>query len=88
MQLQSDRYNPSRDTHVYIFSNTKMRQLARALILVVVFLLLSAPLIICNALGSMAARIMVVNLSLAVFLTALSKVTTVRPLELFVAGAT
>ena len=82
------RQNVSRDKHVFIFSSGRVSRVARALVLFLIIILLSVPLIICHALDSPSARIAVVILSLAIFLTLLSELVAARTLEMFVAGAT
>jgi hypothetical protein len=88
VNLQNTRQNVSRDQHVFIFSSGTVSRVARMLVLFLITVLLSVPLIICHALDSPSARIAVVTLSLAIFLTILSELASARTLEMFVAGAT
>jgi len=53
-----------------------------------IILLVVVPIIICNAMSSLTARLVIIVTAASVFITILSLVTKARTVELAVAGAT
>ena len=80
--------NLSRDPRIFIFSPHFISRIARAFIVLLIIILLSAPIIICHSLDKSFTRIIVIIVSLAVFVVTMSCVVTRRTNELFFAGAT
>ncbi|KAI0595954.1 hypothetical protein F4775DRAFT_594752 [Biscogniauxia sp. FL1348] len=80
--------NLSRDRRVFIFSDATVKRIAKTAVLLLLVGVLAAPLVICSALASTAARIGVIVLFLAAFMLLLARLATARALEMLVAGAT
>ncbi|KAI1438308.1 hypothetical protein GGR50DRAFT_705287 [Xylaria sp. CBS 124048] len=78
----------SRDPNVHIFSESSTARAARFLITPFVAILLLTPVIICNFLESLTARLVVIIVATTSFVAVLSGFTKVRTVELVVAGAT
>ncbi|KAI1825595.1 hypothetical protein F4861DRAFT_500915 [Xylaria intraflava] len=78
----------SRDPNVHIFSERSTARAARILITPFVVVLLLTPVIICNFVQSLTARLAVIILATTCFVAVLSGLTRVRTVELVVAGAT
>ncbi|KAK3295117.1 uncharacterized protein B0H64DRAFT_394294 [Chaetomium fimeti] len=73
---------------VYVPSGPFINNIARALMLCLITFLLLAPVIVCILVKSFAARVVVIAVSTALYLTVLSLLTRSRMLELILAGAT
>ncbi|KAI1357171.1 hypothetical protein F5Y08DRAFT_354660 [Xylaria arbuscula] len=78
----------SRDPRVHIFPRSFTARAARLLFTPFVVVLLLTPVIICNYVVKLTARLAVVIISTTCFVAALSGLTRVRAVELVVAGAT
>ncbi|KAK4233730.1 caspase domain-containing protein [Achaetomium macrosporum] len=78
----------SRDPHVHIFSKTAISRSSRILMIPFITTLLIAPVVICNSLNNLLARLIVIVLSTSGFISVLSGLTRARTVELVIAGAT
>lgn len=78
----------SRDLKVHIFSNSTMRQITRVLLAPLVTALLLTPVVICNFLGSLTNRLIVVVFATSFFVATLACTTRGKTVELIAAGAT
>ena len=81
-------FNISANENVYVYSGSLVKGIATALMLFMMTFLLLTPIAICIAVDSIPARILIIFVSTAVFLTVLSKLTRSRMIELILAGAT
>ncbi|KAK3984183.1 hypothetical protein QBC44DRAFT_337438 [Cladorrhinum sp. PSN332] len=82
------RLAPSRDPNVHIFPRSSITRVARMLMTPFVVVLLLAPVVICNLVGSLTARLVVIITATTGFVAVLSSLTKARTIELTVAGAT
>ena len=80
--------NVSRDPHISIFSDSLVQKLARSLIASLVVVVLLVPIIVLNALASIALRLAVIVIASAGLVTTLSCLTNAKTVEVFVSGAT
>lgn len=85
---QYPRLGASRDPNVHTFSRSSVTWLARMLMTPFVVILLMAPVVICNLIGSLTARLVVIVAATTGFVAVLSGLTKARTAELVVAGAT
>ncbi|KAL0932610.1 uncharacterized protein CTRU02_211573 [Colletotrichum truncatum] len=85
---KSPLHNVSNDANVYIYSGSLVKGSARALMLCLATGLILIPVIICLAVDSAVARVLVIILSTVSFLSVLSQLTNARMMELVLAGAT
>ncbi|KAF2495500.1 hypothetical protein BU16DRAFT_561784 [Lophium mytilinum] len=92
LPLESENASPrlqvSRDPNVHIFSSALVARLGRFLVASLLVLLLLIPVIIVNAIDSVALRLLVIAISSTIFIIVLSMLTKARTGEIFVAGAT
>ncbi|KAK6533669.1 hypothetical protein TWF694_002602 [Orbilia ellipsospora] len=86
--IKKSRSNISRDEDVYIYSQSATNIVARALLTPLIVIILLAPVITCNFISNVNARLAVVVSATGVFLTVLSLLTKGKMLDLVVAGAT
>lgn len=84
----SPGFDISTNSNVFVYSGSIIRGISRALMLFIMTFLLLTPIAICIAVNSIPARILIIFISTAVFLTALSRLTRSRMIELISAGAT
>ncbi|KAK3386537.1 hypothetical protein B0H63DRAFT_467931 [Podospora didyma] len=82
------RHNASRDPNVHIYPRSSTTWVARMLMTPFAVVLLMAPVVICNLVSSLTARLIVVIAATTGFIAALSGLTKPRTIELVVAGAT
>ena len=82
------RCDISRDPNISIFSAALLRNLTRTLIAWFVVVSLLVPIVIINALSSLALRMAIIVVASAILITALSSFTNAKTVELFVSGAT
>jgi hypothetical protein len=82
------RRDISRDPNVYIFSGSFAAQAGRALIAISLVFFLLAPVIICNSLGGLKYRTIVVAVATVFLVATLAWLTKVRTVEMVVAGTT
>jgi len=82
------RHDISRDPNVHIFTTSSVRRVVRILLAPFITALLLTPVFICNFVGSLTARIVLVAVATTVFVAVLSSFTRARTVELIVAGAT
>ena len=73
---------------MHIFPRSSVTQIARMLMTPFVVILLMAPVVICNLVGSLTARLVVIIAATTGFIAVLSGLTKARTIELVVAGAT
>lgn len=73
---------------MFIFSGSLVERVTQTLKVCLIITLLSAPVIICNAISGITPRIIVIIIFLAISLAVLSTLTTVRIIEMFLIGAT
>jgi hypothetical protein len=85
---QSRFHDVSNNPDVYIYSGTLIKRMARTLLLSLITMLLLLPVIICNIIQTLLARIVVVMASTVSYLTILGALTQSRTMELTIAGAT
>ena len=85
---QGRSYDLSADPNVYIYRGQLIRRIAKALLFFMITLLLMMPVVICNLIETISARIIVVMLSTVSYLLILSWLTKSRTMELILAGAT
>ncbi|KAH6688478.1 hypothetical protein F5X68DRAFT_205749 [Plectosphaerella plurivora] len=78
----------SRDANVHIFPASTIRRAARAQLVLLVTALLLSPVLICNFVSGLTARLIIVVVATAGFMAVLSTFTRARTLELLVSGAT
>lgn len=78
----------SRDPNVHIFAPLPIRRAVRALLAPLVTLLLLTPVIICNAIHNLTARLVVMVLATTFLVAVLSGLTKAGTMQLVVAGAT
>ncbi|OTA93382.1 hypothetical protein M434DRAFT_395646 [Hypoxylon sp. CO27-5] len=78
----------SRDPNVYIPIKSSISRLTRVLMIPLIIALLLVPVIICNCLTLMAARVCTIVVATTVFVGVLSISTKAKAAELVVAGAT
>ncbi len=78
----------SRDPNVHIFPAPPTTRLVRIVMAPCVATLLLVPVIICNFIEILSARVVVVILATVCFIAALQSATKTRTVELVVAGAT
>ena len=80
--------NASRDPNVHIFPRSSITWIARMLMTPFVVVLLMAPVVMCNLVGSLTTRLVVIVAATTGFVAVLSGLTRARTIELVVAGAT
>ncbi|CAI0654757.1 unnamed protein product, partial [Colletotrichum noveboracense] len=85
---KSPLHDVSKDTNVYIYSGSLIKQSARALMLCLVTSLILTPVVICIAVESVVVRVFVIIISTVSYLFILSRLTNARMIELILAGAT
>ena len=85
IQPQSD---VSRDPNISLFSTSILQRLTRAIIASIVVILLLVPIVILNALASIALRMAVIVIASAFLIIAVSSFTNAKTVEVFVSGAT
>lgn len=78
----------SRDPNISLFSESVLQRLTRSLIASVVVVLLLVPIVILNALASIALRMAVIVVASAFLIVAVSSFTNAKTVEVFVSGAT
>ncbi|PNP44348.1 hypothetical protein TGAMA5MH_03954 [Trichoderma gamsii] len=78
----------SQGPDVYIFPPSPIRRAVQIILAPLFTLLLLIPVIICNFLSGLTARLIIVILSTTGFIAALSCLTNIRPVDLIIAGAT
>lgn len=77
----------SANPHAFVYSGSPAKGIATGLMFFMMTFLLLTPIAICIMVDSILARILIVFVSTAVFLTVLSKLTKSRMIELILAGA-
>ncbi|KAK4457493.1 hypothetical protein QBC42DRAFT_317963, partial [Cladorrhinum samala] len=82
------RRNASRDPNVHVFPRSSITWVARMLMTPFVVVLVMAPVVICNLVSSLTARLVVVVTATTGFVAVLSGLTRAKTIELAVAGAT
>ncbi|KAH7230719.1 hypothetical protein B0J15DRAFT_506240 [Fusarium solani] len=78
----------SRDPRVHIFPRSSTVTVARAILSPLIAFLLLAPVVICNLIESMAARLVVMVGATVIFVLCVCLLTNARTVDLAVAGAT
>ncbi|KAL7934282.1 hypothetical protein V8C35DRAFT_39002 [Trichoderma chlorosporum] len=73
---------------VHLFPQSSIRRTVRALLAPLFTFLLLAPVIICNFVGGLTARLIIVILATTGFIAALTCLTNIRAVDLIIAGAT
>jgi hypothetical protein len=87
-ELKMPSHTVSVDDNVYIYSGSLIKRTAKILLLVLISLLLLLPVAICTTTTSIIARLSIIILSTALYLSILSTLTKARTIELILAGAT
>lgn len=82
------RPETSRGPDVYIFSPSPIKRVVQVILAPLFTLLLLTPVIICNFVSGLTARLAIVILSTTGFIAAISCLTNIRPVDLIIAGAT
>ncbi|KAK4170902.1 hypothetical protein QBC36DRAFT_250540 [Triangularia setosa] len=82
------RLDASRDPNLHVFPRSSITWVTRMLMTPFVVVLLLAPVVICNLVDSLTARLVVIIAATTVFVAVLSGLTRARTAELVVAGAT
>lgn len=85
---QAPATTASRDPDIYICSGSSLATIVRFLLAWIVIVLLLVPLLIINAVDSVALRMTVVVIFFAVLIATLAGCTKAKTTELFVSGAT
>lgn len=78
----------SRDPNISLFSDSVVQRLTRSLIASVVVVLLLVPIVVLNALASVALRLAVIVIASILLITAVSTFTHAKTIDVFVSGAT
>lgn len=78
----------SKGPDVYIFPPSPKRQAVQVILVPLFTLLLLTPVVICNFVSGLTARLVIVILTTTGFIAALCCLTNVRPVDLIIAGAT
>ncbi|KAL6922447.1 hypothetical protein FSST1_006473 [Fusarium sambucinum] len=78
----------SRDPRVHVFPIASTRKVARMLMALLITSLLLSPVIICNAVQSLSARLVIIVFAASIFVSLLAGLTKANTVELVVAGAT
>lgn len=86
--MQNHFHGLSNDANVYLYSGHLIKRVAKALLLFLITLLLLMPVVICNIIGAISIRIVVVMASTISYLLILSGLTESKTMELILAGAT
>ncbi|KAI1123527.1 hypothetical protein F5Y10DRAFT_51181 [Nemania abortiva] len=86
--LQSRSHASSTDPNVISYSGSLVKQLAKALLLLLITALLMLPIVICNLCSSISVRIIIVMASTITYLIILSSLTRSKTVELILGGAT
>ncbi|KAL9002055.1 MAG: hypothetical protein Q9180_009992, partial [Flavoplaca navasiana] len=86
--LRKPRCTVSRDPNLTLLSDSVLQRLTRAMVASAIVVLLVTPIIIINALASLALRMTVIVLASAVLITGLSSFTNAKTVEVFMSGAT
>jgi hypothetical protein len=81
-------FGVSTNSDVYIYSGSLIKTIARAIMLFLITFLLLTPVVICILVDNAPARILIIITFTALYLTALSRLTRTKMLELTLAGAT
>ncbi len=85
---QRSQLDISSDANVHIFTPSSITRAARILITPFIIFLLLTPVIICNFVDSLTARLVVIIIATAGFIAVLSSLTKAKTVELVVASAT
>jgi len=85
---QRRSFDISSDAHVYIYSGSLIRRVARMVFVISMTLLLLTPVVICNFINDTTSRIIVIIISNIVIQTVLCSLAKSRTIEIFVAAAT
>ncbi|KAF2785960.1 hypothetical protein K505DRAFT_400440 [Melanomma pulvis-pyrius CBS 109.77] len=85
---KSRHLNISRDPNVHITPKPSITRVARVLMTPFIATLLLAPVIVCNCLSSLIARLFTIVIAATMFIAILSGSTKAKTVELVVAGAT
>ncbi|KAG8356631.1 hypothetical protein FVEN_g5676 [Fusarium venenatum] len=78
----------SRDPRVHVFPISSTRKVARMLMSLFITILLLSPVIVCNAVQSLSARLFIIVIAASTFVSLLAGLTKANTVELVVAGAT
>lgn len=78
----------SRDPNISLFSDSVVQRLTRSLIASVVVVVLLVPIVVLNALASVALRLAVIVIASILLITAVSTLTHAKTVDVFVSGAT
>lgn len=78
----------SRGPDVYIFPPSLIKRVVQVLLAPLITVLLLTPVIICNFIDGLTARLVIVVLTTTGFIAALSCLTKIRAIDLIIAGAT
>ncbi|KAI4603138.1 hypothetical protein KJ359_005930 [Pestalotiopsis sp. 9143b] len=84
----SHQVGASRDRNIHIPTGSLMVRLARIVMTVFIIFLLLVPVVVCNFLGSLTARLFSVIISTTIFVAVLSGSTKAKTIELIIGGAT
>ncbi|KAL2065987.1 hypothetical protein VTL71DRAFT_2058 [Oculimacula yallundae] len=82
------RTEVSRDEHVFVFSETSLRLVTRAVIALILVVLLPIPIVVLQAITSPGPRVVCTALALVTLLLTISCLTNAKTAEMFIAGAT
>jgi hypothetical protein len=86
--MQHKYFGLSKDPKVHIMPKASTARTARILMTPFIVTLLLAPVIVCNHLNSLTARLVAIIAAASVFIAVLSGLTRAKSTELVVAGAT
>jgi hypothetical protein len=78
----------SQGPDIYIFPPSPIRRAVQIILAPLFTLLLLTPVIVCNFVIGLTARLIIVIFSTTGFIAALSCLTNIRPVDLIIAGAT
>ncbi|KAK4161143.1 hypothetical protein QBC43DRAFT_324188 [Cladorrhinum sp. PSN259] len=85
---QRDSFQISSDEHIYIYSGSLIRLMARAVLVVLITFLLLTPVLICNGTENRTVRVVVMILASFMLQATVSGLAQSRTIELFIFGAT
>ncbi|KAK3374336.1 hypothetical protein B0T24DRAFT_720848 [Lasiosphaeria ovina] len=86
--IKDPGFEISSNPHVYIYSGGMIRRIAMGLLLLLITSLILTPVVVCDLVDDMPARITIITASILCYLTVLSRLTKSRTIELILAGAT
>ncbi|ROW05707.1 hypothetical protein VMCG_05216 [Cytospora schulzeri] len=78
----------SRDPNVHLFPRSSTNHVACVIVTPLITMMLMMPVIVCNYVVDVPARLAIITLATSLFITSLSLLTNARTVDVAVAGAT